>query len=117
MNSTSRAIFQPVLVTDVSLSAAERGTVQGLIYGKTSRPTGVETGEGPTLLVTQKRAAELLSVCRATIWRMTKDCVLHPVEITPGTWRYSFREIVTISQTGASGVLCPPKTRRERTAA
>ena len=57
MNSTSRAIFQTVLVTDVSLSAAERGTVQGLIDGKTSMPTGVETGEGPTLLVSQKRAA------------------------------------------------------------
>ena len=52
------------------------------------------------LLVTQKRAAELLSVSRATVWRMTKDCLLHPVEIIPGTWRYPFREIIEIARMG-----------------
>jgi hypothetical protein len=116
MNSTSRAIFQTVLVTDVSLSTAERGVVQGLIDGKTSMPAGTETGAEPTLLVTQKRAAELLSVCRATIWRMTKDCVLRPVEITPGTWRYPLREIIALSKTGSESLLSA-KTSRARTAA
>jgi hypothetical protein len=117
MNTTSRAILQTVLATDVSLSTSERGTVEGLIDGKIAMPTGGEASTDSALLVTQKRAAELLSVCRATIWRMTKDCVLHPVEITPGIWRYPLREIVTLSQTGAAGVLLPPKTRREKTAA
>jgi len=78
MNATSRAILQTVLSTDASLSAAERSAAQRLIDGKIEAP-GVETGglnEG--LLVTQKRAAELLSVSRATIWRMTKDCYSSP---------------------------------------
>jgi predicted DNA-binding transcriptional regulator AlpA len=116
MNSTSRAILQTVLVTDVSLSAAERGVVQRLIDGKTSMPVGTETGAEHTLLVTQKRAAELLSVSRATIWRMTKDCVLRPVEIIPGTWRYPLREIIALSKTGVESLL-PPETGREKTAA
>ena len=49
------------------------------------------------LLVTQKQAAELLSVSRVTIWRMTKDCVFHPVEILPGPWRYRFRELAALA--------------------
>ncbi|MGH7945262.1 MAG: helix-turn-helix domain-containing protein [Opitutaceae bacterium] len=61
-------------------------------------------------------AAELLSVSRATIWRMTKDCVLHPVEIIPGTWRYPFREIITLARKGVEAVAETP-SRREKSAA
>jgi predicted DNA-binding transcriptional regulator AlpA len=103
MNATSRAILQTVLSTDASLSVAERSAAQRLIDGKVEAPD-VETGglnEG--LLVTQKRAAELLSVSRATIWRMTKDCILHPVEILPGTLRYSLREVFALAQKGSEG--------------
>jgi hypothetical protein len=39
-------------------------------------------------------------VSRVTVWRMTKDCVLHPVEILPGTWRYRFRELATLALKG-----------------
>src|SRR5687768_17288024 len=103
MNPTSRAIFQTVLATDASLSGAERGTVQRLINGEAEiTATGAVSDE--RLLLTQKRAAELLSVSRATIWRMTRDCVLHPVEIIPGTRRYPFREIIALARRGVEAV-------------
>ena len=101
MNTTSRAILQTLIATDSSLTGTERSFVQRLIDAQTEigavAPMGTER-----LLVTQKRAAELLSVNRVTIWRMTKDCVLHPVEILPGTWRYPFNEIARLAQRGAA---------------
>lgn len=115
MNTTSRAILQTVLATDASLSGAERGTVQRLIDGQ-AEVTGTATGADERLLVTQKRAAELLSVSRATIWRMTKDCVLHPIEIIPGTWRYSFREIIALARMGVEAV-SEAAAHREKSAA
>jgi hypothetical protein len=99
MNTTSRAILQTVLTTDASLSGAERGTVQRLIDGQADGPA-TESGTGAPLLLTQKATANLLSVSRVTIWRMTKDCVLHPVEILPGTLRYPYREITALAREG-----------------
>ena len=98
MNATSRAILQTVLATDASMSAGERGVVQRFINGETEMPGGAIGGAEERLLVTQKTAAELLSVSRVTIWRMTKDCALHPVEILPGTWRYPYREIAALAR-------------------
>ena len=113
MNATSRAIFQTVLATDPSLSSAERGVVQGLIEGRVENAVPKADGVEEHLLVTQKRAAEVLSVSRATIWRMTKDCVLHPVEILPGTFRYPFREIAALARNGSVGGLQRPFERRK----
>ena len=100
MNSTSRAILQTVLATDTSLSVGERGAVQRVINGETETAAGPISGAEERLLVTQKAAAELLGVSRVTIWRMTKDCALHPVEILPGTWRYPYREITALARHG-----------------
>lgn len=116
MNATSRAILQTVLSTDDSLSAAERNATQRLIDGRVEAPAVGAAGADEFLLVTQKRAAELLSVSRATIWRMTKDCMLHPIEIIPGTWRYPFREIIGLSR---KGIAMTPgsEAHREKSAA
>jgi predicted DNA-binding protein (UPF0251 family) len=100
MNATSRAILQTVVATDASLSAAERSVAQRLIDGRTEAPIVVIGGSDERLLVTQKEAAEMLGVSRVTIWRMTKDCVLHPVEILPGTWRYPYHEILALASRG-----------------
>ena len=100
MNATSRAILQTVLATDGSMSAGERGAVQRIVNGETEAPVGAIGGTDERLLVTQKTAAELLGVSRVTIWRMTKDCALHPVEILPGTWRYPFQEIMALARKG-----------------
>ena len=115
MNPTSRAILQTVLATDTSLSGAERVTVQRLIDGQIE-VTGTAPATDERVVVTQKRAAELLSVSRATIWRMTKDCVLHPVEIIPGTWRYPSREIITLARKGVEAAT-EAATHREKSAA
>jgi hypothetical protein len=98
MNATSRAILQTVLATDTSLSVGERGAVQRVINGETETLVGAVGGPGEPLLVTQKAAADLLSVSRVTIWRMTKDSALHPVEILPGTWRYPYQELAVIAR-------------------
>jgi hypothetical protein len=112
MNPTSRATLQTVLATDTSLSGAERGTVQRLINGE-AEITATAAVSDERLLLTQKRAAELLSVSRATSWRMTRDCLLHPVEILPGTWRYPFREIIALARKGVEA----DAVRREKSAA
>lgn len=113
MNPTSRAILQTVIATDASLTGGERDFVQRLIAGQTEAVSSAAPGD-ERLLVTQKRAAELLSVNRVTVWRMTRDCVLHPVEILPGMWRYPFNEIARLAQRGAAGMT---HSRREEGAA
>lgn len=99
MNTTSRAILQTVLSTDVSLADAERCAIQRLIDGTLNSAPSVRSDD-ERLLVTQKVAARLLSVDRVTVWRMTKDGMLHPVEILPGTWRYLWAELLDFAKTG-----------------
>ena len=72
--------------------------MQRVINGEAEIPVASIGGTEERLLVTQKTAAELLSVSRVTIWRMTKDCALHPVEILPGTWRYRYQESGVIAR-------------------
>jgi hypothetical protein len=112
MNDTSRAIFQTVLSSDQSLSREERGALQRLIEGRPDSVREPAVNVDDHLLITQKRAAEILSVSRATVWRMTKDAVLHPVEIVPGTWRYRLKEILNLAQNGVAGGLNQSFPRR-----
>lgn len=112
MNATSRAILQTVLSTDSSLSPVERNAFRNLVEGRVE--TQVEAGafDGEHLLITQKKAASLLAVSRITIWRMTKDAILHPVEVIPGMWRYHFREIALLAQQGVMPLnASPPRTQ------
>ena len=109
MNPTSRAILQTVMSTDGSLTPDERDFVQRLISGEMTAPPSTPSPTSARLLVTQKRAAELLSVNRVTIWRMTRDCLLHPVEILPGMWRYPFHEIMRLAQRGAAAAASPSR--------
>jgi hypothetical protein len=117
MNATSRAILQTVLATDTSLSVIERGAVQRVINGEVETPAGPIGGAEKRLLVTQKTAAELLSVSRVTIWRMTKDCALHPVEILPGTWRYPYLEIAALARGGVGACASVGATQHQMSAA
>jgi predicted DNA-binding transcriptional regulator AlpA len=110
VNTTSRAILQTLIATDSSLSGAERRFVQRLIDGQTEIEAAAPT-RSERRLVTQKRAAELLSVNRVTIWRMTKDGLLHPVEILPGTWRYPLNEIVRLMERSAGEAASSPWER------
>jgi len=100
MNATSRAIFQSLLTSDAMLTPAERVALHRLITGEAEIPAAVAHGTDEKLLITQKKAAALLDVSRVTIWRMTKECILHPVEILPGTWRYPYQEMASLSCRG-----------------
>jgi Predicted site-specific integrase-resolvase len=102
MNTTTRAILQTVMTSDASLTEPERGFVRRLLDGDFGEAAAPGATAGERLLVTQKRAAELLSVNRVTIWRMTRDGMLHPVEILPGMLRYPLNEIARLAQRGAA---------------
>jgi predicted methyltransferase MtxX (methanogen marker protein 4) len=112
VNPTSRAILQSVVTTDSSLTIGERDLVQRLISGQVEEAERGADSDARAL-VTQKRAAELLSVNRVTIWRMTKEGLLHPVEILPGTWRYPLGEIMRLTQRGISCLVGSPRERRD----
>jgi hypothetical protein len=99
MNMTSRAILQTVLTTDATLSKPERDAVQRIIDGNVEAAISVASIDD-RLLVTQKKAAELLSVSRVTIWRMTKEHQLHPVEVLPGILRYPCSELNALVRHG-----------------
>jgi hypothetical protein len=96
MNATSRAILQTVLSSDSTLAETERAGLKAAIDGESMQ----QTQPIEYLTVSQKAAAKLLSVSRVTIWRMTRDNLLHPVEIFPGTWRYPFEELAILIRQG-----------------
>ncbi len=100
MNATSRAILQTVLATDPSLTLVERDTIQHVMDGLVEAVKSTANGNDERLLVTQKQVATMLGVNRVTVWRMTRDAVLHPVEILPGTWRYSWAEVAELAKIG-----------------
>ena len=106
MNPTSRAILQTVLTTDSTLSGLEKSALQQVMEGRIEAAGVAPAPDGSPLLVPQKAVAELLSVSRVTVWRLTKDGVLHPVEILPGTWRYRFDEVAKLARCGQ----VPPAT-------
>jgi len=116
MNATSRAILQTVLSTDPSLSPVEQNAVRDLIEGRTEAKGDHVAFDSEHLLISQKRAATLLDVSRVTIWRMTKESILHPVEVIRGTWRYPCDEILAIARQGA-GTGAVASDDRQRSAA
>ena len=116
MNPTSRAIFQSVISSDATLTSSERAALERLLRGESPTPVATTGGADEQLLLSQKKAAKLLDVSRVTVGRMTKECVLHPVEILPGTWRYPYREIVGLAQSGEA-MLSPGAGSRESAAA
>lgn len=105
MNATSRAILQSVVTADAALSAPERAALQRVIEGNFETTEAIPSTSNAPLLLTQKDAAKLLSVSRVTVWRLTRDQVLHPVEILPGTWRYAYDEIAKLARVGADALM------------
>jgi hypothetical protein len=115
MNPTSRAIFQSVISSDPSLTAGERTALERLLRGETELGAPGSGTEADRLLLSQKSAAKLLDVNRVTIWRMTKENILHPVEILPGTWRYRLGELTRLARSSPpQGTLEPIGSARGR---
>jgi predicted DNA-binding transcriptional regulator AlpA len=96
MNATSRAICETVLTSDVNLSVAERAALRRVLEGEFGESVGISE----PLLVTQKEAAQRLRLSRVTLWRLTQQGTFHPVEVTPGTWRYRWEEVAAFARNG-----------------
>ena len=116
MNDTRRSLLQTILATDPSLTGAERSAAQRLFEGNCEATDFAPIAVDEKLVVTQKQAAQMLGVSRVTIWRMTKECILHPVEILPGSWRYRLRELAQLAHSGLDPA-SDERQRRERSAA
>ncbi len=84
MSPGTREIIRLALVNDATVSEEARGRLFDLIDGKMNQEGG---GVGP-LLLTMRDAAARLGVSRVTFWRLVKDGVFKPVEITEGVFRY-----------------------------
>jgi predicted DNA-binding transcriptional regulator AlpA len=62
------------------------------VFAKTKRRANTMSGERP-LLVTDRKAAELLGIGRTKVWDMVRAGVLTPVKLPPKSTRFSVREI------------------------
>ncbi len=101
--------------TDPSLSVAELATMQRLLDGGVEPTSVPRNGSDGPLLLTQAMAGTLLSVSGDTVRRLTKNGILHPVEIVPRTWRYSYGEIARLAQDGIRALRDRAKESAART--
>jgi len=65
--------------------------ISNLLEGRLAMNQIVSADE--PLLMTMTAAAEFLGVSRVTMWRMVKDGILKPIEITPRVFRISRHDI------------------------
>lgn len=126
MNEITRSVLIGLLTTDSSLTKNERVTLRRLVDGfvegpseptvaprtatRPIEPTPIVGAAAPapspsleplqSVLLTQRDAAKILGVSRVTVWRMTCDHVLHPVELLSGTVRYRREEIMKLAASG-----------------
>ncbi|MCG2661855.1 MAG: helix-turn-helix domain-containing protein [Kiritimatiellae bacterium] len=94
MNATVREIIRLALENDSTVS---RGTAQAVWDVLDGRLAPIAEGEHQPLLMTMTSAAKLLGVSRVTTWRMVKEGILKPVEITPRVFRVRRLDIENIS--------------------
>ena len=99
MTSTTQALLQSLVENDPSLSEGERNLLTRLIRGET-KPDCERTGTDGPLLLTQKEAANALGISRVTLWRLTREAVFAPVELTPGNFRYRRDEVEAVAREG-----------------
>jgi predicted DNA-binding transcriptional regulator AlpA len=75
-----------------------------LIDGSEEQEPG---GTTPNRLLSQAEAAKILSVSRATVWRLVRKKFLNPVEILPGEYRYDKVELDVLADKGWRGTIRP----------
>ena len=102
MAPTTQALLQSLAENDPSLSEGERSLLKRLIRGDI-RPGQGQTQTADPLLLTQKEAARLLGISRVTLWRLTREAVFTPVELTSGNFRYRRDEVEAMAREGRRG--------------
>lgn len=111
MNLTTHAVLTALLL-DQSLSLTERGALQSALGNAPDAGTATVTPPAhPSLLLSQRQAAELLGVNRTTVWRLTGMGILRPVEISPGTSRYDRSQVEAVAKVGYRKLLKPARLR------
>lgn len=89
-----------IIAADNSLTPRERQFLLDIASGHEPQASSPR----PQLL-RQMEVAKILGVSRVTVWRMTKDSILRPVEILPGTIRYPLGEVEELAKKGLMGAL------------
>lgn len=112
MNPTTHAILNSVASSDRELTPAEKILLQRLLNGQAESPASASEA----MLMTQKQAAQTLGVSRVTLWRMTKETILTPVEVLPGTFRYRRDEVESVARLGHTATLKIRKETKRRAA-
>lgn len=79
-------IDRTALLLEAILTAPPEAKDSALRILRGEQPPATSSPTGP-LLLTMGAAADLLGVCRSTLWRMIRRKKLNPVEIMPGTFR------------------------------
>lgn len=90
MNPTTKEIIRLALANDKAVPQELTEAVFRLFDG------GLQTKQVATdepLLMTMTAAAKALGISRVTLWRMVKEGVLRPVEITPHVFRIRREDI------------------------
>lgn len=95
MNATSLSLLKTIVSTDGTVSSTEMSVLQDLITG---RSQDIPSHPDQPLLLSQKDTALKLGVSRVTIWRMTNEGILNPIEILSNTFRYRSGEIEAIAR-------------------
>lgn len=93
MNVATREIIRLALANDRSVPPEVAEGIDRILDGE-SQPTS--DGNGP-LLLTMTDAAKMLGVSRSTLWRLVKEKVLEPVEITPRVFRVSRKSVEEVA--------------------
>lgn len=84
MKASTKEMIRLTLSSDDTIAPALAQRVMEMLEG---REQGRPIGERESLLMTMIAAAKLLGVSRVTMWRIVKEGVLRPVEITPRVFR------------------------------
>ena len=96
MISSIRSILQSIESPSAEFTDHEQQALQLLLSGEPLQSAATPAA----LLLTQQEVAQQLKMCRSTVWRLTRQGIFHPVEITPGTWRYRTTEIEAFAREG-----------------
>lgn len=91
MNPTTREMVRLALSNDHTVSTKFAEAVFDMLDGR-SLQSHAAVPDHP-LLMTMTAAANLLGVSRVTMWRMVKEGVVQPVEITPRVFRIRRQDV------------------------
>lgn len=96
MKPTTQQILKSVLASDETITDHQKRKVMDILLERVKENEQPLTFHSPLLLGGDK-AAKLLGVSRTTLWRITKDGLLHPVTFR-GVSRYRVSELMEIAQ-------------------